>query len=161
FPGAVCDSASAEALDSLENPLRIRAFFSAAAIMPDDGSFQPGTVAIYDWNAPFADSSRVWPVALPFPMAVSDTVLLAANGVLGDADPPGFTGQDSCGAGRAVWKWERLSNRDWRYSRTVRLSRVRVEPADYADFRGFLNRVALTDRRVFRFRRDSGPDPAQ
>ncbi|MBN2202059.1 DUF3857 and transglutaminase domain-containing protein, partial [bacterium] len=29
FPGAVCDSASAEALDSLENPLRIRAFFSA------------------------------------------------------------------------------------------------------------------------------------
>ena len=161
FPGAVCDSASAEALDSPGKPFRIRAFFSAAAIMPDDGSFQPGAVAIYDWNAPFADSSRARPVSLPVPLAVADTVLLSTSGDPGEPDPPRFTGEDSCGAGRAAWRWERLSSRKWRYCRTVRLSEVRVEPADYADFRGFLNRVALTDRRVFRFNPDSGADPAR
>lgn len=161
FPGAVCDSASVESLNSPEEPLRVRAFFSSAAIMPDDGSFQPGAMAIYDWNAPFADSSRTRPVSLPFPMAVADTVLLTATGGLGVSDPAGFALEDSCGAGRAAWRWERLSSREWRYSRAVSLSGVLVEPADYAGFRGFLNRVASADRRVFRFDRDPSPDPAR
>ncbi len=161
FPGAVCDSVSVESLDSPEGPLRIRAFFSSAAVMPDDGSFQPGAMAIYDWNAPFADSSRTRPVSLPYPLAVADTVLLTEAGGLGEADPPGFAWEDSCGVGRAVWRWERLSTREWRYCRAVNLSEVRVEPADYPDFRGFLNRVAVADRRVFRFNGDAEPDPAR
>jgi hypothetical protein len=161
FPGAVCDSADAEALDSPERPLRIRAVFSGAGLMPDDGAFQPGAVAIYDWNAPFADSSRTRPIALPYPLAVSDTVLLCTPGNWEDAVPRSFAGADSCGAGRAAWRWERMASGEWRFARDVQLTAIRVEKRDYAEFRAFLNRIAQADRRVFRFDPGPGSDPGR
>jgi hypothetical protein len=148
----------AEFLADPERPLRIQAFFSAAGLTPADGAFQPGTVAMFDWNVPFADSSRIAPVAFPYPLAVSDTIRLRFSGSPGSADPPSFSGSDSCGIGDASWRWEFLPSGEWRYARTVRLSGIRVDRPDYADFRAFLNRVALNDKRTVRILRRSGSD---
>jgi hypothetical protein len=159
FPGAVCDSASAEALESPDRPLRIRARFSSAGLIPDDGSFQPGLVAMYDWNAPFSDTSRTADVTFPYPLAVTDTVRLVTPVSPGASGPADFAAADSCAGATAEWSWTGRSPGQWIYRRCVRLAGNRVEPPGYAAFRDFLNRVALTDRRTFRIgRTDASSD---
>jgi hypothetical protein len=157
FPGASCDSVRIEGLEPSERPLRISARFDGADLLQAQAggmAFQPGSLGLHDWNFPFPETGRRHPLAMPYPVTLVDSVALGVEGL---RLAEGAEGSDSLETEFGAYRWRLSSDSSGtvRYVRFVRMDSVRVAPAAYPAWRGFVNRVAQSDRTVFPL----GPGP--
>jgi hypothetical protein len=139
--------------------LGVSARFSSAEVLVSEGmrlAFQPGAVALYDWNLAFSDTARRNPVVLPYPIAVIDSVCLRLpDGWI--LDGAARSGSEACEAASYQWTLEPGQPGILRYTRRLCIAETHIDTSGYSEFRAFANRVAQEDRSVFPLRK-SGTD---
>jgi hypothetical protein len=156
FPDASCDSVRVDGLENPDLPLRLSVRFSGADLLISGSgrfSFQPGGLALYDWNYIFPESERRHPVAVQYPIAVVDSVALRfpASWKLESAVR---SDSASCTFGKYSWKTNASGADGFVYVRWFQVFSTRVDTSNYPEFRAFLNRAAQGDRAVVTWRRE-------